>query len=89
MEKMNQISNQVKIKNFIIFLVGDKSFHDDSHMLQMEKIAHLVLNKCNITSSKSDNNNISLTSRQGKLMITKGLTVEEFEKKIQKKAERD
>lgn len=58
-------------------------------MLQMEKIAHLVLNKCNITSSKSDNNNISLTSRQGKLMITKGLTVEEFEKKIQKEKQRE
>lgn len=47
----------------------------------IDKIAKEVLNKCNVYHSKSNNNNTMLKSKKGKLMITKGLSVEDFEMK--------
>lgn len=49
---------------------------------QIDKIAEKILNKCNLTKEKSENNNKKLKSGEGKLMITNGLTIVEFEKKL-------
>jgi hypothetical protein len=50
--------------------------------LQIDRIAHDILEKCNVINIKSDSNNNRLQSKQGKLMITNGLTIKEFEKKF-------
>jgi hypothetical protein len=48
----------------------------------MDRIAHDILEKCKIVNVKSDNNNKRLQCKQGKLSITNGLTIKEFEKKF-------
>ena len=47
----------------------------------MDVIANKVLNSCNIYKQKSKRNNTKLVKRSGKLMITHGLSVKDFEKK--------
>ncbi len=48
----------------------------------MNVIAVKILNKCNLTKEKNENNNKKLKSGEGKLMITNGLSINEFEKKL-------
>ena len=48
---------------------------------QMNTIAQLVLHKCNITHAKSKYNQNSLRNKTGKLMITKGMSVNDFKHK--------
>ena len=48
---------------------------------QMDVIAKFVLNNCNVYHDKSRYNNTRLKSKNGKLMITNGLTVNDFQKK--------
>lgn len=45
---------------------------------QIELIAKKILKKCNYSHSKSPNNNTSLKKGEGKLMITSGMTVNNF-----------
>lgn len=47
----------------------------------MDKIAQEVLNMCNFYHSKNKNNNTLLRAGDGKLMMTNGMTVAEFEKR--------
>ena len=47
----------------------------------LNKIAKKILNECNVYSNKSKFNNSSHKTKGGKTMITKGLTIEEFENK--------
>ena len=48
---------------------------------QFNKISEKVLGLCNIYTSKSKFNNTSLKAREGKTMITNGMTLKQFEKK--------
>jgi hypothetical protein len=48
---------------------------------KLDLIAQKILQFCNITHNKSANNNNKLKSGNGKVMITSGLTVNEFKKK--------
>ena len=48
---------------------------------QFNKISGKVLGLCNIYTSKSKFNNTSLKAREGKTMITNGMTLKQFEKK--------
>ena len=48
----------------------------------LNKIAKKVLNECNVYSNKSKFNNSSHKSKGGKTMITKGMTIKEFESKF-------
>jgi hypothetical protein len=48
----------------------------------LENIAKKVLTNCNFFHSKSQNNNHSLKSREGKLMQTNGMSISEFSKKF-------
>ena len=45
---------------------------------QMGLIANKILNKCNVHHNKNKNNMNSLRSGEGKLMMTKGMTVKNF-----------
>ena len=59
-------------------LIDGKILYKDS---QFDIIANKVLNICNIYKKKNLNNNSNLKKGSGKLMITKGLSVEQFRRK--------
>ena len=71
---------------------GNKNYTEDNNVIinnklyykntQFDKISHKVLQMCNIYSPKSKFNNTVHKSKGGKTMITKGMTVGEFEKKF-------
>ena len=44
-------------------------------------ISKVILKKCNFTHEKNKNNNKSLKTGEGKLMITSGLSVNDFVEK--------
>ncbi len=52
---------------------------------RMEDLAKMVVEKCKFVFKKHKNNNTNLISGNGKLMITSGLTVNEFMKKFKVK----
>ena len=70
---------------------GNKNYTEDNNVIinnklyykntQFDQITQKVLEMCNIYSSKSKFNNTVHKSKGGKTMITKGMTVGEFEKK--------
>ena len=51
------------------------------NLSNLNQIAKKVLNECNFYSPKSKFNNSSHKSKEGKTMITKGMTIKEFENK--------
>ena len=71
---------------------GNKNYTEDNNVIihnklyykntQFDQISHKVLEMCNIYSPKSKFNNTVHKSKGGKIMITKGMTVGEFEKKF-------
>ena len=71
---------------------GNKNYTEDNNVIiqnklyykntQFDQISHKVLEMCNIYSPKSKFNNTVHKSKGGKTMITKGMTVGEFEKKF-------
>ena len=64
--------NENKSRDIHNFLVNDKNIHNT---------AKLILDECKVHSIKSKFNNSSLKSKNGKTMITKGLSVDQFLKK--------
>ena len=70
---------------------GNKNYTEDNNVIinnklyyknsQFDQITHKVLEMCNIYSPKSKFNNVVHKSKGGKTMITKGMTVGEFDKK--------
>jgi len=48
---------------------------------QINEIANKILNKCNISKSKNRNNNTFLKAKEGKLMMTNGISISEFQRK--------
>ena len=72
MKKMNLVDdNNV--------LIGNQLLHKGT---QFDIIAKKVLNMCNVYHNKSKHNNTKLKKRNGKLMMTNGLSVQQFEKKF-------
>ena len=71
---------------------GNKNYTEDNNVIinnklyykntQFDQISHKILEMCNIYSPKSKFNNTVHKSKGGKTMITKGMTVGEFEKKF-------
>ncbi len=49
---------------------------------QVDLISRKILRKCNYINSKSDFNNKNLKAGMGKLMITSGLTINDFSRKF-------
>ena len=82
-EKNNSENNENEIdkKNLVDehnVLIDGELYYKDS---QFDIIANKVLNSCKIYKKKSKYNNCFLKKKQGKLMITHGLSVRDFEKK--------
>ena len=61
-----------KRRDFYNILVNDENIHST---------AKLILDECKVHSRKSKFNNSSLKSKNGKTMITKGLSIDQFLKK--------
>ena len=79
--KKNINSKNEKHKNYIDdnhVLIGNQVFVKNT---QLDMIASKVLEICKAHKCKSIYNNTSLKAKNGKTMITKGLTVGQFEKK--------
>ena len=64
--------NENKSRDIYNFLVNDENIHST---------AKLILDECKVHSRKSKFNNSSLKSKNGKTMITKGLSIDQFLKK--------
>ena len=83
------IKSFLLVINFLIFnlfiniLDDDKVVIDNQpfNITNINDIAFKVLNKCNISKSKNRNNNKMLKAREGKLMMTNGISISEFQKK--------
>ena len=58
----------------------DKGKNDE--VSNLNQVAKKILNECNVYTQKSKFNNSSHKSKGGKTMITKGMTIEEFENKF-------
>lgn len=80
--------SQKKTKVYISYLYLDKSLpliSDNKNISianQINLIANNILHKCNIAKEKNENNKKSLKIGDGKLMITNGMSIKEFEKKL-------
>ena len=68
----------------------DKNIYEDNIMVdnhifnkknQFELLTNKILDKCNVFNHKSKFNNTILKKRNGKLMFTRGLSINQFEKK--------
>jgi len=62
----------------------ERIFIDNESFLksQINLISKKILKKCNFLQNKSDFNNKEIKSGQGKLMITSGMTINDFTKKF-------
>ncbi len=76
--KKNKYYHKRKLVDENSVLIDGKILYKDS---QFDIIANKVLNICNIYKKKNLNNNSNLKKGSGKLMFTKGLSVEQFRRK--------
>ena len=72
-------NNNINLLNGVKEKDYDKNKKKDS--TNLNQVAKKILNECNVYTQKSKFNNSSHKSKGGKTMITKGMTVEEFENK--------
>ena len=82
-EDNNSISNNINSDRNMINREFEKN--DDTgenhHTHKMNEVAKKVLEECNVYSNKSKFNDTLLKAKEGKLMITKGMTIKQFEDK--------
>ena len=74
--KEGNVNNAGTSKDYV--KIGGKEYNKNQ---QMDVIAKLVLNNCNVVHEKSRYNNKAIKCGMGKLMITNGMTVKDFENK--------
>ena len=92
--KPNLPQNSVRNEDIEDFLdenkIFDKNVDEDNIMVdnhifnkknQFELLTNKILDKCNVYNHKSKFNNTTLKKRNGKLMFTRGLSINQFEKK--------
>jgi hypothetical protein len=77
-ENKYDINQKKKLVDENTVLIGNELLYKQS---QFDIIANRVLNLCHYYNKKSIHNPQRLKKRNGKLMMTRGLTVEQFEKK--------
>ena len=53
----------------------------ENHAHKLNEVAKKILEECNVYSNKSKFNDSFLKAKEGKLMITKGMTIKQFEDK--------
>jgi hypothetical protein len=71
-----------RVEYFLIILEKLKIDGEDIPISEMGKIAKKVLLECNYVHPKNKNNQTVHKSGEGKLMITSGMTVNEFKNKF-------
>ena len=76
--KNNHFYHKKKLVDEHNVLIDGQLLYNDS---QFDVIANSVLKLCNVYKKKSKYNNTKLVKGNGKLMITKGLSLNQFEKK--------
>ena len=74
-------NNEINVANNANDKDNDRNKNKNDDTNNLNQIAKKILNECNVYSQKSKFNNSSHKSKGGKTMITKGMTVEEFENK--------
>ena len=74
-------NNEINIVNNAKEKDYDKNKNKNDDATNLNHVAKKILSECNVYSQKSKFNNSSHKSKGGKTMITKGMTVEEFENK--------
>ena len=74
-------NNEINIVNNAKEKDYDKNKNKNDDATNLNQVAKKILSECNVYSQKSKFNNSSHKSKGGKTMITKGMTVEEFENK--------
>ena len=80
-KEIKKIKNQKRNNNYTEdnnVIINNKLYYKNS---QFDKITNEILELCNVYSTKSKYNNTVHKSKGGKTMITRGMTVGEFEKK--------
>jgi hypothetical protein len=76
--KYNHFYHKKKLVDENNVLIDGQLLYKDS---QFDIIANRVLKMCNVYKKKSNFNNTKLVKGKGKLMVTKGLSLNQFEKK--------
>lgn len=79
----NEVVGKKGGKHTLLNFIDDDKFYIDQESYsrnQIHLIAAKILNKCNVSQVKHKNNNNSLKHGNGKLMITGGKSIEEFER---------
>ena len=81
-EDNNSTSNNNNSDRNIINREFEKNDDTGEHHTQkLNEVAKKVLEECNVYSNKSKFNDSYLKAKEGKLMITKGMTIKQFEDK--------
>jgi hypothetical protein len=84
---INEVNDKYNKGNKNLFLYGNDnqiikvngvSYNTST---QLNQLAKVILNKCNVIHNKSKHNQTSISPGNGKLMITNGLTLKQFESK--------
>jgi hypothetical protein len=69
---------------FLFFNIDDDKISIENETYnkhQLNLIAAKILNVCNVNSTKNKNNNTQLRIGDGKLMMTNGMSVSDFQRK--------
>ena len=84
--KEEETFTQTKEKDTVLMVTEGRSnktiFKTDNNALPKENIhllAKEILTRCNVFHKKNIHNNTSLITNKGKLMITKGMSVKDFQ----------
>ena len=78
----NDDSLNLNENNDINLMNNEKEYEKNkNNQINLNQIAFKILNECNVYSNKSKFNDSSHKSKGGKTMITKGMTIKEFENK--------
>ena len=78
LEEIKIFHNEKNYDDNNIIMIGNEKYNKKN---QFDIIANKVLGNCNMLKHKSKLNNTILKKRNGKLMFTHGLSIEQFEKK--------
>ena len=73
----NKVNKKQLVDEHNVLIDGEIYYKDT----QFDIIANKVLNNCKVYKQKSKNNDTNLKKGDGKLMITHGLSINQFEKK--------
>ena len=74
-------NNNISDRNMINREFEKNDDNGENHTQKLNEVAKKILEECNVYSNKSKFNDSILKAKEGKLMITKGMTIKQFEDK--------